>query len=110
MIGFRELFIVAVVALALYGRSGVLKSERFQSIWPWVAPVRRPSSSSRRTRSGPVETANEYEGAGSRRGRVPRFVLQGNRLYWFLTILAATAIAAWVVTRTLIVSSPNRFR
>ena len=110
MIGIRELFIVAMVALALYGRSGVLKGERFQSIWPWVAPVRRPPAGARRTRSSPARPAHEEAQAGSRRGRVPRFVLQGNRLYWFLTILAATAVATWIVTRTLIVSGSNRFR
>jgi hypothetical protein len=32
------------------------------------------------------------------------FVLQGNRLFWFLTILAATAVAALVVTRVMIAS------
>ena len=41
MIGLRELAIVATVVLVLYGRSGVLRSRRFQSIWPWIAPVRR---------------------------------------------------------------------
>lgn len=106
MIGIRELFIVVVVALALYGRSGVLKSERFQSIWPWVAPVRRTSPAARRGRPDPAARV-EVE---PRRGRVPRFVLEGNRLYWFLTILAATAVAAWVVTRTLIVSGSPNFR
>lgn len=110
MMGIRELFIVAVVALALYGRSGVLKSERFQSIWPWVAPVRRPTAAARRGRPGSTPTAHANANANAnadpepRRGRVPRFVLQGNRLYWFLTILAATAVAAWIVTRTLIAS------
>jgi hypothetical protein len=110
MMGIRELFIVALVALALYGRSGVLKSERFQSIWPWVAPVRRPSASARRGRSGPAAATHAQADSEPRRGRVPRFVLQGNRLYWFLTILAATAIAAWIVTRTLIVSGSNGLR
>lgn len=104
MMGIRELFIVAVVALALYGRSGVLKSERFQSIWPWVAPIRRPTAAARRSRSNSTAAAHPDPDPEPRRGRVPRFVLQGNRLYWFLTILAATAVAAWIVTRTLIAS------
>jgi hypothetical protein len=34
------------------------------------------------------------------RPRLPR--LDGNRLFWFLTILFATAMAAWIVTRMLI--------
>jgi hypothetical protein len=29
-------------------------------------------------------------------------LLEGNRLFWFLTILAATAVAALIVTRLLI--------
>src|SRR5262245_36674411 len=41
MIGLRELALLAVVVLVLYGRSGVLKSRQFQTIWPWIAPVRR---------------------------------------------------------------------
>jgi hypothetical protein len=31
-------------------------------------------------------------------------VLKGNRLFWFLTILAATGVAAWVVTWIMIAS------
>ena len=43
MIGLRELAILAVVVLVLYGRSGVLKSRQFQTIWPWISPQRRVS-------------------------------------------------------------------
>jgi hypothetical protein len=117
MIGIRELFIVVAVALALYGRSGMLKSQRFQSIWPWLSPVRRtpaPSTSTRRgpVRSGPSNGARSDSDVEERRerGRVSRFVLEGNHLYWLLTILAATAVAAWVVTRTLIVSGSHGAR
>ncbi len=42
MIGLKELILVAFVVLALYGRSGVLKSRQFRTIWPWISPVRRP--------------------------------------------------------------------
>jgi hypothetical protein len=31
----------------------------------------------------------------------------GDRYFWFLAIIAATAVAAWVVTRTLIVGAPK---
>ena len=41
MMGLRELVMIALVTLILYGRSGVLKSERAQTILPWVSPVRR---------------------------------------------------------------------
>jgi hypothetical protein len=30
--------------------------------------------------------------------------LEGNRLFWFLTILAATAVGAWIVMKMLISS------
>ena len=41
MIGLRELAILAAVVLVLYGRTGVLKSRQFQTIWPWISPQRR---------------------------------------------------------------------
>jgi hypothetical protein len=91
MIGLRELALVAVVVLALYGRSGVLKSRQFQTIWPWISPARRPSA--RGARAGEANSM-------SQRGSL--FQLEGNRLFWLLTILAATAVAAWVATRVII--------
>lgn len=106
MLGLRELAMVAAVVLVLYGRSGVIQGRRFQSIWPWIAPVRR-----RPGRAGNVAgPRREGPGAsssapGSAAGvvRKPRlFQLEGNRLFWFLTILAATAVATTIVTRTLI--------
>jgi hypothetical protein len=106
MIGLKELALVVIVVLVLYGRSGVLKSRRFQSIWPWIAPVKRQP---RRPRSVPAGTAGPADPAqvpGSKPGRPEAgpllFRLEGNRLFWFLTILAATAVAALVVTRLLI--------
>jgi hypothetical protein len=104
MIGLRELALVATVFLVLYGRTGVLKSRRFQSIRPWISPVRRTSE---RSANAPA-TANSRStrAATSWRpsGRFKPFVLEGNRLFWFLTILAATAVAAWIITRQLILS------
>ena len=41
MIGLRELAILAVVVLVLYGRSGVVKSRQVQTILPWISPLRR---------------------------------------------------------------------
>jgi hypothetical protein len=108
MIGLKELAVLAAVVLALYGRSGVLKSRRFQAIWPWIAPVRRtaggtgiPRGSARTAR--PADLAAESPPPGTRSGR-RLFQLEGNRVFWFTTILAATAVAAWVVTRVLILS------
>jgi hypothetical protein len=108
MIGLKELAVLAAVVLALYGRSGVLRSQRFQSIWPWIAPVRRTSDRSRVARgpaSGPRQAAQSAKSSPRGVGARPRRLrLDGNRLFWFLTILAATAVAAWIVTRLLILN------
>jgi hypothetical protein len=102
MIGLKELALLAVVVLVLYGRTGVLKSRRFQTIAPWISPVRRTS---RQAGSGQVRTmAQSQAGATTAGPRHRSFLLEGNRLYWFLTILAATAVAAWIITRLLILS------
>jgi hypothetical protein len=101
MIGLRELAVVATVFLVLYGRSGVLKSRQFQTIRPWITPVRRPPANAT-ARTGLRSTG---EPVSSRPlGRFQPFILEGNRLFWFLTILAATAVAAWIITRQLILS------
>ena len=109
MIGLKELAVLAAVVLALYGRSGVLKSRRFQTIWPWIAPVRRPASGSRSARGTATNPRQADPSAKSpslgSRSRRRLFQLEGNRVFWFTTILAATAVAAWVVTRVLILSN-----
>jgi len=106
MIGLKELALLAVLVLVLYGRSGVVKSRQFQTIWPWIAPVRRtprrpgglgaPAVGSDRTTPFPASSSSGVP-PGSQ-----RFRLEGNRLFWFLTILAATAVAAWIITRLLV--------
>jgi hypothetical protein len=106
MLGLRELAMVAAVVVVLYGRSGVLRSRRFQSIWPWIAPVRRkpgPGGTGGVPRRGPLGPASARPGAATGvAGRPGLFQLEGNRLFWFLTILAATAVASIIVTRSLI--------
>ncbi len=97
MIGFRELVLIAMVFLALYGRSGVLKSERAQTVLPWISPVRR----------GPRRRTPPSPAAAVRKRVLGASMTRGGRLFWFLTILAATAVAAWVVTRTLIVGDAS---
>ncbi|HKI20995.1 MAG TPA: hypothetical protein VKA15_24090 [Isosphaeraceae bacterium] len=108
MIGLKELILLAFVVLALYGRTGVLKSRQFRTIWPWISPFRRPVARSVSSR-GAVSARSSAVAVGdsngpSGRSGTRRFLLEGNRLFWFLTILAATALAAWIVTKTLIVS------
>ena len=106
MMGLRELAILAVVVLVLYGRSGVLKSRQLQSIWPWISPQRRMNRPAGLLRaaaaSRPQSGVAEARPKTARKSK--RFLLQGNHLYWFLTILAATAVAAVIVGRMMIAS------
>ena len=106
MIGLKELALLVALVAVLYGRSGVLKSRQFQRIWPWIAPVKRTPRRPGGLHGSVSETARAAGAGGpSSSGRLaaPRlFRLDGNRVYWFLTILAATAVAAWIVTRLLI--------
>jgi hypothetical protein len=67
----------------------VLRSPQARAILPWLSVRRRPSPFAQAP-AKPTPQASTWEG----------------RLYWFLVILAATAVAAWIVTRTLIVSTP----
>jgi hypothetical protein len=97
MMGLRELVLITLVTLVLYGRSGVLKNERVQTVLPWVSPVRRHPR-----RGAPTKPAADVAAGRSRIAGA--FLTRGNRLYWALTILAATAVATWIVTRTLISS------
>jgi hypothetical protein len=105
MIGLKELALVAVVVLVLYGRSGVVKSRQFQAVWPWLSPQRRKGGRPG-TVNAPSPSRARSTMAASPQGshRAKRFVLRGNRLFWFLTFLAATAVAAWIVTRVMIAS------
>ncbi len=103
MIGLREMLIIGMVVLVLYGRSGVLKGERAQTILPWLSPVRRIPR--RRATAGQGAAQSSSATARKRLARIPgAFLARENRLYWALTLLAATAIAAWIITRTLITS------
>ena len=106
MLGLRELAMVAAVVLVLYGRTGVIRSRRFQTIWPWIAPVRRkpgrPAAGGGTARDG-LGDRSTPAGVATALARRPRlFRLEGNRLFWFLTILAATAVATTIITRALI--------
>jgi hypothetical protein len=100
MIGIRELFLIGIVVLVLYGRSGVLKGERAQTILPWLSPVRRPSS---RTRSAGRVAPGSSAALPRSSSKVPlAFLVRGDRWFWFMAILAATAVAALIIGRSLI--------
>jgi hypothetical protein len=104
MIGFKELALLAVVVLVLYGRSGVLKNQKVQAVLPWLSPQRRtvrPRGSSQAATSSQPQSSGASAPTG-RRGRARHFILKGNRLFWFLTILAATAVAAVIFSRMMI--------
>jgi len=96
MIGLRELLLIGMVVLVLYGRTGVLKSRQAKTIMPWLSPVRR-------TTAGRVGAGSPTAAVPGRPARIPgAFLTRGNRFYWFVTILAATAVAALIIARTLI--------
>jgi hypothetical protein len=111
MLGLRELVMVAAVVLVLYGRSGVLQSRRFQSIWPWISPVRRkpvrPGTGGDARHDGLGASSSSPGAAAGPVGRRRVLQLEGNRLFWFLTILAATAVATTIITRSLILQGGN---
>ncbi len=81
--GIRELVVVALVALVLYGRSGLqssLKRTRYGRVLsPFLTPA-KPAAASQR----------------------PKRTRWGDRWFLLLAITAVTAVAAWIVTRMLI--------
>jgi len=91
--GLREILVVAVVTLLLYGRSGLMMHRQFQVLRPWLSPARREPS-----RPRPTTTRR---GVGARPG-------PGDRVFWALVFTAAAAVAAWIATRMIILapSSP----
>jgi len=93
MLGPRSLVAIAVVALMLYGRSGVLRTRQAQTLWSLLSPSRRAPGA-----RGP----NAPEPPAS-----PGRMTWGDRTFWFLTFLAAAAMAAWIVTRTILVTPPG---
>jgi hypothetical protein len=87
---------MAVVVLVLYGRSGLQVARRGGGLPWWLLPVRRTPSSAVRGRTRPQPAPAAAAGPSAR----------GDRLFWFLAIVAATAVGAWIVTRALITSAP----
>jgi hypothetical protein len=77
--GVWKLAIVAVVALIAYGRLGLPRHPLFRLLLPWT------STPSRAT--GPPSKASN------------RPAWMSDRWFVFLMVLAATALAAWIVTR-----------
>jgi hypothetical protein len=93
--GLKQIALVALVVLVLYGRSGLQVARRGGGLPPWLSPIRRTAASAARDRTqagSPAPAESPW---------------RGDRLFWFLAIIAATGVGAWVVTRTLIVSAPK---
>jgi hypothetical protein len=89
--GLREVLLVALVTLVLYGRSGLQIARRGRGLHPWLSPIRRTSAAAPRAKPPTAQGTSR----------------RGDRVFWFLAIVAATGVAAWVVTRTLIVAAPK---
>ena len=87
-LGLKEIVMIGLVALALYGRSGsrLIRGTRYgRTIDPWLNLVRvRPRAQD--PRRPPPAPAPKRQG----------------RLFWALALTAAAAVAAWVATRMLI--------
>jgi hypothetical protein len=96
--GVREIVLVALVTLVLYGRTGLQVARRRGGLPGWLMPVVRRTSPPGRPGPAPAPPATALGMAAARRR---------DRLFWFLAIVAAAAVAAWIVTRTLIVAAPK---
>ena len=96
--GAKELILVAIVALALYGRSGLLKATpQGRAIAPWVKLL---SPVTRRPRPSAVSKPPERPLTFAERFRRDRW-------FWAFALTAAAGVAAWVVTRLLIQNNPD---
>ncbi|WP_422927378.1 hypothetical protein [Singulisphaera sp. PoT] len=78
--GPREILVVAVVALVLYGRAGAMTQRHVQALRPGQMLRRRWART------------------------LPGLSSLGDRLFWFFAITAAAAVAAWIVTSALVSS------
>jgi hypothetical protein len=79
-----KLIIVAVVALVAYGRLGLPRHPLFRLLLPWT-------SNSEPVAAAPAKTSSR-----------PSWM--SDRWFVFLMVLAATALAAWIVTRMTVMS------
>lgn len=98
--GFRELVLVAMVALVLYGRAGtrVIRNVGPGRRMPWWVRLLSPTStrpSAARMGSRPPEPAA--------RSWFPR----QSPVFWALVLIAASVAAAWTATRVLVHASAS---
>lgn len=83
--GFWKLVIVAALGLALYGRLGLPRHPLFRLLQPWssVPPERRG-----KPKAEPV-------------------VWYRDRVFIFLVVVSAAAVAAWIVTKMTMIGAPG---
>ncbi len=107
MIGLRELVLVAMVVLVLYGRSGVVKSRQVQTIRPWISPIRRTRTVGEPAGHGPV--AIDRGTASSKRpsGRLKPFVLRGKPTVLVFDDPGRDGRGRLIITRQLILSGAS---
>jgi hypothetical protein len=83
--GIWKLAIVTGVAATVLWRTGLWNHPLVRLLRPWTSPTRS---------------------AGTVSARPPApHSLRSDRIFWFFTIVAATAVAAWIVTRMTISGS-----
>ncbi len=105
MIGLRELAMVAVAVGVIRSIGRREKPPGSRRVLPWLSPQRRKGGRPGTVNApSPSERHRPWPRHPKARTESKRFFLRGNRLFWFLTILAATAVAAWIVTRVMIAS------
>lgn len=99
-LGLKEVIVIGLVVLALYGRSGsrLIRATRYgRTIDPWLNLVRvrpRPGDPRRRaTEQAPTPTPTKLKPQG--------------RVFWALVLTAAAAVAAWVATRMIVLSGTH---
>jgi hypothetical protein len=84
--GIWKLAIVAVIALVVYGRLGLPRNPWLRLLLPWTsAPARRVAA------------------APAKPSRLPSWM--SDRYFVFFMVLAATALATWIVIRMTVQTS-----
>ena len=102
--GPREILLIMLVALVLYGRSGVrvLQTDRSgRPVSPWVRLLRRlfspvPAHSRRRKAEQAAAAARSKARSTAIEEPVPS---SHGRFFWALALIAAVAVASWIATR-----------
>lgn len=102
--GLREVVLVVIVALALYGRGGhrlLMATKYGRSVAPWLRLVRIPERSRARFggRGRPASPEREPKGVAA------WWLLRRGRWFWALALTFAAGMAAWVATRVVIHAS-----